>query len=275
MDVRPSSSSLMRGPSWSLGFGADLREDRICSTDDEENENREKGQSGGSHLGGKLTISSPLPENLGEINRASSESQRQYSHTMQATLRNVSLPCPMIYVKIPTVFLTKQKDSKSPSSPSLSSSFHVYQIDLKTSTNAEWSVYKRYSHFLSLHQKLRSLEPTIGKFSFPPKRRLDSKTSTIVQYRRQRLEEYLQKVCDYIVKTPLIGTSYSYQNLTELATNGPSTSENTHEASDRASDNRRQVADETAAGGSIRFLLHEFISPKADQIDENESEASR
>lgn len=228
--IRPSSSLLVGATSWSLGLGADPGDDGPCcdkaydnqdesNSDDDDDDDLDENQLEGRFANG-LSLSSSLPVNSGAINRSENRRcQCKQPRSMREPVGNIPPPCPRIFVDIPTVFLTKQKDSKSNSS-----SFHVYQLNFSSSKSAKWSVYRRYSQFLSLHQRLKSIEPMIGKFSFPPKRRLNSKASTIVQDRRQRLEEYMRKLCEFLYLMPLVGLadSSSYKKLTDLATNGPS-----------------------------------------------------
>lgn len=158
--IRPSSSSLTRAPSWSLGVGADSEE---------------------------LDV---------ESNQADDSSEFVTFY-------------PKLDLRIPTVYLTK-KDSSS-------SSYHVYQLTIKTSTGEEWSVYRRYSQFYELHQKLKNKDPVVAKFHFPPKRRLNSKASTIVQERRRKLEEYVSTLNCYIEKLPpSLSGSGSLQQLQDI-----------------------------------------------------------
>lgn len=202
--IRPSSSSLIRAPSWSLGFGADAR-DSDLDHDEDCCELRCSNQH--SIIQNNAVLSSSLPSSSTSLNH------RHYC-SQQNDLNILPNNCPKINIEIPMVYL-RRKDSSS-------SSYHVYQLNIKTSADVEWSVYRRYSQFLVLHQKLKAHEPAVGKFLFPPKRRLNSKTSTIVQDRRRKLEEYIRKVCDYIAKLPLASAdSNSYLLLQNLASNGP------------------------------------------------------
>ena len=41
----------------------------------------------------------------------------------------------------------------------------------------EWNVYKRYSQFLDMHQRLRKVYPIVGKFEFPSKKAIGKKVS--------------------------------------------------------------------------------------------------
>lgn len=171
--IRPSSSSLTRAPSWSLGVGANSED---LYNYDRNNPNRETGNSNPSN----------------QLNSTSSEYTSVY---------------PKLTIQIPTVYLTKKDTSSSStstttSSSSSSSSYHVYQLTITTSTGEEWSVYRRYSQFYELHQQLKTRDPNVVNFNFPPKKRLNSKASTIVQDRRRKLEEYVNTLNCYIEKLP-------------------------------------------------------------------------
>lgn len=302
--IRPTSSSLIRAPSWSLGFGADIRETEDLDHDGD-----------CCHISGSSrehnTLSSSLP------NSSSSDMNRVRSSSSVEVQQN---NCPRISIEIPTVYLTRNHSSSS--STATTSSFHVYQLNIKTSADVEWSVYRRYSQFLALHQRLKTKEPAIGKFTFPSKRRLNSKASTIVQDRRRKLEEYMRLLCNYIAQlAPNSTESGSYQLLHHLATNGPqrvssrvgSVNEEVSSLSDSARSEhqldlneminddqqlqqQQQQRDETQSLGgggdslsnhtfrsrftlngrksanipSVRYLFYEFISPEGNRDDEFE-----
>lgn len=117
-------------------------------------------------------------------------------------------------LEIPTVYLTKT----DPKSPTSKSSYHVYQLNIKSSSGEQWSVYRRYSQFLALHRQLRSLEPEIKRFKFPPKKNFNSKASTIVQDRRIKLEEYIKTLNNYLEKRPAgLEGSASEQQLRDFS----------------------------------------------------------
>lgn len=179
--IRSSSSSLIRAPSWSLGVGA-ANDDNLSVWQ----------QAGTSAL-----LANGSSDSIHENSDSTSQNQ----------------PCdtehPVLYLQIPTVYLTK----KDPSS----SSYHVYQLVCR-SENCEWSVYRRYSQFHALHQQLKALDAAIGRFRFPPKRRLNSKASTIVQNRRLKLEEYMRCLNNYIAKLPMNSSEEdsAYQQLRDM-----------------------------------------------------------
>lgn len=161
--IRPSSSSLTRAPSWSLGVGANSKD----------------------------------LDNLDRNNRTLTNGTDDLTNNHLTSGSSEFNSSTKLSIKIPTVYLTK-KDAL-PSSPS----YHVYQLTIKTSTGEEWSVYRRYSQFYELHQQLKTKDPIVGRFIFPPKKRLNSKSSTIVQDRRNKLEEYVTTLSCYIDKLPV------------------------------------------------------------------------
>lgn len=199
--IRPSSSSSIRAPSWSSGFGARWSEE---------------GEFEGHDCCCSRTTKTELPEgNTTHCCRCHDESMA--SNVVSENEHQLA-QCPSFQVEIPTVYLTRRDSTNS-------SSFHVYQVNIVTGINVGWSIYRRYSQFLTLHQQLKACDPAIGKFPFPPKHRLNSKASTIVQERRRKLEDYLRLVCDYVVKRPSSARASTengpYELLTRLATNGP------------------------------------------------------
>lgn len=88
-----------------------------------------------------------------------------------------------VNVWIPSAFLTGTG----------SNSHHVYQIFLKAG-NDEWNIYRRYAQFHALHTDLKKLDPVVGTFDFPPKKRIGKKDSAFVEDRRKRLQIYLRRV---------------------------------------------------------------------------------
>lgn len=201
-DIRSCSSSLIRAPSWSQGVGA-------------YSERPSRSES-----------------------NVSDSDQQEHSDESLNPFRHLS-------IQISTVYLIRGKHGSSRNQPqsvasssisatsSSSASYHVYQLNLKTESGHEWSVYRRYSQFHSLHQKLKARDPEIGKLNFPPKRRINSKASTIVQDRRRRLEEYLVCLINYVGRKPgriFDGPSQPLQDLllesgrSESTTRGPSPS---------------------------------------------------
>lgn len=176
-------TSLVCAPSWTSGIGADQ------SDTDESNSST------------RLDPSTASLDSL-ETNNCSSGSNsnhQQPTHsnstaTATTTAASPQRDCELLSIWVPTVYLTR----KDPSS----SSYHIYQIDIESSSGARWSIYRRYSQFHALHQKLRAEDSQIDRlFSLPPKHRINSKTSTIVQNRRVKLEMYMQSLCSYIEKS--------------------------------------------------------------------------
>lgn len=170
------SSSLIRGPSWSFGVGAEAKVS-----------NKGGGDSGDQEF---------------------SDTTQEVELNLQTQSVDLESAFVKITVEIPTLYLTKKNDA--------SSSYHVYQLKLKTQGGVEWSIYRRYSQFYALHQELKSVDPIIEKFQFPPKRMLNSKASTIVQDRRKKLEDYMISLNSYLMlQIPTDSTSSPSQLANE------------------------------------------------------------
>lgn len=184
-DTIRSSTSLIRAPSWSFGIGAS-----------------DRNITGNRLPPNSYNLRAPYQLEQTQQNRLSSSlidsSDILRSHSAFVQHENPQFP---LTIQIPTVYLTKKRDQDSKKR----SSYHVYQIVISTSTGETWSIYRRYSQFYTLHHSLKSKDPVIGKqFRLPPKKGLNSKSSTIVQDRRKRLEDYMILLCLYVEKIPSI-----------------------------------------------------------------------
>lgn len=181
-DTIRCSSSLARAPSWSSGVGS--------------NSGRQIPSTSGCNLLYPNTYQ-PRSLYLEQFHDRLSSSLVESTNELRAL--NYSPHHSQMTIQIPTVYLTKKLDQDSKKS----SSYHVYQITISTRSGETWSIYRRYSQFYSLHQELKSKDPLIGKkFRFPPKRRINSKSSTIVQERRKKLEEYIITLSHYLQAYP-------------------------------------------------------------------------
>lgn len=264
--IRSSSSSLVKAPSWSLGVGA-VDDDILPHWP----------QAGASCFLANGSSNSARGSDDPNLHRTSSDVEH-----------------PVLYLHIPTVYLTR----KDPSS----SSFHVYQLVCK-SDECEWSVYRRYSQFHALHQQLKALDAAIGRFHFPAKRQLNSKASTIVQNRRLKLEEYMRCLNNYIEKLPINsqneGTTYQQlrdmltvpgansTTVTSTSSRITSTLSETSASSDQPCDpkTREDLSDagrssrlshqsnrdsscSSAEKETVRSLFHDFISLKEKKSEE-------
>ncbi|KAL8575773.1 hypothetical protein ACOMHN_004960 [Nucella lapillus] len=78
-----------------------------------------------------------------------------------------------------------------------SDQFHVYQVFVRI-RDEEWNVFRRYSHFLDLHTRLKKVYPIVGKFGFPAKKSVGSKDSKVVEARRQGFQQYLRRVINFL-----------------------------------------------------------------------------
>lgn len=201
--VRAPYSSLIQATSWSLGVGADREE--LTNLTEQSN----------------TSTSVSTSVNLNPSNECGSAVLHYF---------------PKLEVNIPTAYLTR----KSPST----SSYHVYQVKIRTKSGIEWSVYRRYSQFHSFHQQLKATkEPIISQLDFPPKRRLNSRASTIVQERRRKLEEYLRGVAEHVERLPAPVASVHTQQLEELLTThvAASSPQPSHSSSTPSVDTDRSV----------------------------------
>lgn len=174
LDIRSSCSHLTRVQSWSMGIGADAN-----SLSDSHNNCTETSSRGNNiyEVDHSESSQSTLQQNGVVTNISSSSQQTNYIQSHISKL------------EIPTAYLSRKENS----------SFHVYQLLVKTRSGNEWSVYRRYSQFYALHKLLKRLDLRVKKLNFPPKKTLSNKTLTTVQDRRRRLEVYLMSLL-YIVE---------------------------------------------------------------------------
>ncbi|CAF0886504.1 unnamed protein product [Brachionus calyciflorus] len=120
----------------------------------------------------------PLPEDL-------SNGVDDPLNTDNESLINLSLT--LINVWVPSAFLRSDK----------SGSHHVYQIYLRVK-DEEWNIYRRFSHFYSMHSKLKQEYPAIGSISFPKKKTIGNKDNKFVEDRRKQLQVYLRRLINLI-----------------------------------------------------------------------------
>uniref|UniRef100_A0A1B6CB94 Sorting nexin-29 n=1 Tax=Clastoptera arizonana TaxID=38151 RepID=A0A1B6CB94_9HEMI len=95
----------------------------------------------------------------------------------------------LISLWIPCVFLA---GSNSP--------HHVYQVHIRILED-EWNVYRRYAQFYNLHKQLKKQYQEIATYNFPPKKTIGNKDEKFVEERRQKLQQYLRKVVNHIIKS--------------------------------------------------------------------------
>ncbi|XP_077173104.1 sorting nexin-29 isoform X1 [Paroedura picta] len=65
----------------------------------------------------------------------------------------------------------------------------------------EWNIYRRYTEFRSLHQKLQSKYHQVRSFNFPPKKAIGNKDAKFVEERRKHLQNYLRNVMNKVIQT--------------------------------------------------------------------------
>ncbi|XP_077173105.1 sorting nexin-29 isoform X2 [Paroedura picta] len=96
----------------------------------------------------------------------------------------------LINVWIPSVFLHGKA----------ANAFHVYQVYIRIKDD-EWNIYRRYTEFRSLHQKLQSKYHQVRSFNFPPKKAIGNKDAKFVEERRKHLQNYLRNVMNKVIQT--------------------------------------------------------------------------
>ncbi|XP_077407175.1 sorting nexin-29 isoform X2 [Vanacampus margaritifer] len=96
----------------------------------------------------------------------------------------------LINVWIPSVFLQGRA----------ANAYHVYQVYIRILDN-EWNVYRRYTEFRELHNRLRSQFPQVDAFNFPPKKAIGNKDAKFVEERRKQLQCYLRMVMNKVIQT--------------------------------------------------------------------------
>jgi hypothetical protein len=245
--IRPASSSLMRAPSWNPGIGAHSSDDNADFQDDTDDPHTAPDLADRTPSGTDIITSTPKDNDQSGSRGAPVEADPE-------TMRQIRL---RIEFEIPTVYLNRKNNSSA-------SSFHVYQMHIKTGANARWSIFKRYSEFLDFHHQLSLIEPTVKGVPFPPKKRINSKASTIVQDRRRKLEEYIRKVGNIISSLPVVAADIEiFQNLISLVNDSDSSS------------TTQQVAAELAEGGSLSESQHSEQEQEREQdIQEQETKST-
>ncbi|MBN3303852.1 SNX29 protein, partial [Amia calva] len=96
----------------------------------------------------------------------------------------------LINVWIPSVFLRGRA----------ANAYHVYQVYIRILDN-EWNVYRRYTDFRALHQRLRARFPQVDAFHFPPKKAIGNKDAKFVEERRKQLQSYLRSVMNKLIQS--------------------------------------------------------------------------
>ncbi|XP_072124945.1 sorting nexin-29 isoform X2 [Mobula birostris] len=125
-----------------------------------------------------IDLRGPVPGDLSQTSEDQSLSDFETVH------------CALINVWIPTVFLRGRA----------ANAFHVYQVYIRIKDD-EWNVYRRYTEFRALHNRLRTKFPTVNTFHFPPKKAIGNKDAKFVEERRKQLQEYLRNIMNKIIQT--------------------------------------------------------------------------
>ncbi|XP_054611492.1 sorting nexin-29 isoform X2 [Dunckerocampus dactyliophorus] len=102
-----------------------------------------------------IELRGPVPGDLSQTSDDPSLSDLETTHRA------------LINVWIPSVFLQGRA----------ANAYHVYQVYIRILDN-EWNVYRRYTEFRELHNRLRSQFPQVDTFNFPPKKAIGNKGHT-------------------------------------------------------------------------------------------------
>ncbi|MFT7812160.1 sorting nexin-29, partial [Arapaima gigas] len=112
----------------------------------------------------------------------------------------------LINVWIPSVFLRGNATN----------TYHVYQVYIRILDN-EWNVYRRYTEFRDLHNRLRSQYPQVDTFNFPPKKAIGNKDAKFVEERRKQLQCYLRMVMNKLIQAlPQFSAQPTKETLVQL-----------------------------------------------------------
>ncbi|XP_006818443.1 sorting nexin-29-like [Saccoglossus kowalevskii] len=145
-----------------------------------------------------VDLRGPLPED--ELNMENTNTADPDSGSLSPDSRA------LVNLWIPSAFLKgKGKDS-----------YHVYQIYVRIK-DEEWNIYRRYSQFYDLHQKMRKMNPMLNTFDFPPKKTLGHKDVKFVEDRRKRLQHYLRCVLNlWLQNNPQLSSAPCKETLVTL-----------------------------------------------------------
>ncbi|XP_061611910.1 sorting nexin-29 isoform X2 [Phyllopteryx taeniolatus] len=125
-----------------------------------------------------IELRGPVPGDLSQTSEDPSLSDFETAHRA------------LINVWIPSVFLQGRA----------ANAYHVYQVYIRILDN-EWNVYRRYTEFRELHNRLRSQFPQVDTFNFPPKKAIGNKDAKFVEERRKQLQCYLRMVMNKVIQT--------------------------------------------------------------------------
>ncbi|XP_061912200.1 sorting nexin-29 [Entelurus aequoreus] len=125
-----------------------------------------------------IELRGPIPGDLSQTSDDPSLSDFETAHRA------------LINVWIPSVFLQGRA----------ANAYHVYQVYIRILDN-EWNVYRRYTEFRELHNRLRSQFPQVDTFNFPPKKAIGNKEAKFVEERRKQLQGYLRTVMNKLIQT--------------------------------------------------------------------------
>lgn len=75
----------------------------------------------------------------------------------------------LISIWIPSAFLRSEK----------SGSHHVYQVYIRIK-DEEWNIFRRFSHFYTLHTKLKEKYAIVTTLNFPKKKAIGNKVTSLI-----------------------------------------------------------------------------------------------
>lgn len=117
-------------------------------------------------------------------------------------------------IRIKSILFEKEDDGRE---------YAAYIIEIQRNAGeqmpaATWTINRRYSEFLELHQKLREMYPTIRNANFPRRRMVMKLQAEFLQKRKLALEQYLRE----ILSLPEVCRSRELRTF--LSENGPGSS---------------------------------------------------
>lgn len=95
--------------------------------------------------------------------------------------------------------------------------YAVYVINVCTKANISWTIEKRYQEFRKLREEIKRVAPPIAGLSFPKKNWFFNLTTSVLQLRKELLDDYLKNVIAY--RAPHCSLSSPHlQEISELFT---------------------------------------------------------
>ncbi|XP_015275304.1 PREDICTED: kinesin-like protein KIF16B, partial [Gekko japonicus] len=90
-----------------------------------------------------------------------------------------------------------------------------YEYEIKiTVLDETWTVFRRYSRFREMHQRLKLKYPELAALEFPPKKLFGNKDERVVAERRNHLEKYLRRFFDAMLNSESSALYVNKEGLT-------------------------------------------------------------